>query len=608
MALNPTNPLTFSPPRRRGRFAQLATVALLAIAAAAPPAWAQEDAPGGDAATSDAPFRVEIVSSMRKLRPDQSPPAGEKVLSLHAARGESESAQVLVIAVKALRDVKISLSSFSAPGGGYRIAPRISLVEYLPIKQPSRGGFGAPGLYPDPLMPERLFDVPQGENRSVWVTVTVPPDAPADVYSGQLTVSTANTSAITLPTSLRVHDVTLPARSRLKTLFEMRLRDAQRIYGKTWDEKRTRRLIERMLEYRLCVPPPLPWEKVFRRAEDGSWTADWTEFDAAVEGWMRKGTNFFLVDGIFPWYGSGGPITYEEQPPSAADKKTRADRAWKLRLLDRHLQDRGWSEYFGLYLFEEPTLSANWPRPGDQIGPRNLQRLRALAEFVRTYAPHLRVLCVAGDPAYPKLALDEPAWIWVPQLVHFQPGFCSDRQEMGEPAWTYVSVATAAVPGAPDFWRIDRTGTSHRAMGWWLYTYGCDGLLYWNVFWWPRNLFVHPTLSNLGTGDGYLWYPDYDGLEDPVPSIRLEILRDGIEDYDLLAMLAERAAALRAEPAAMARSAQLARKADLLLRTTDVIDSINHFTDSPRSYDIRHQRLLEVIEAIDDSLSAARAE
>ena len=78
-------------------------------------------------------------------------------------------------------------------------------------------------------------------------------------------------------------------------------------------------------------------------------------------------------------------------------------------------------------------------------------------------------------------------------------------------------------------------------------TYGfkADGLLFWHVNLWHPNAIIDgndpyldwkPACVAGMTGDGCLTYPTPAG---PVSSIRLENIRDGLEDYDYLALLAD---------------------------------------------------------------------
>lgn len=88
---------------------------------------------------------------------------------------------------------------------------------------------------------------------------------------------------------------------------------------------------------------------------------------------------------------------------------------------------------------------------------------------------------------------------------------------------------------------------SRRLLGWLTYRYHSDGLLFWHVNLWPDR----PPLNTDDTfltaweaenslrmpGDGQLLYPGADG---PLPSIRLANVRDGIEDYEWLMLLAQK--------------------------------------------------------------------
>jgi hypothetical protein len=70
------------------------------------------------------------------------------------------------------------------------------------------------------------------------------------------------------------------------------------------------------------------------------------------------------------------------------------------------------------------------------------------------------------------------------------------------------------------------------------------GFLYWHVTFYDaagNNTYtLRSPFSKTGPGDGILVYPGASyGQLDPIPSIRLLNMRDGIEDYQLLTMLRE---------------------------------------------------------------------
>ncbi|MFN3422999.1 MAG: DUF4091 domain-containing protein, partial [Armatimonadota bacterium] len=138
-----------------------------------------------------------------------------------------------------------------------------------------------------------------------------------------------------------------------------------------------------------------------------------------------------------------------------------------------------------------------------------------------------------------------------------------------------------------------------RAVGWWLWRYGCDGFLYWCVNYWtdekgkPFDLFANPVAYPGGNGDGFLFYPDPDKGE-PIPSVRAEIFRDAIEDYDLLTMLRELVTSLRSDK----RVAKLLTQAEQILDASNLILAPNEFVDDPTAYEQRHHQILGLTEAL----------
>ncbi len=122
------------------------------------------------------------------------------------------------------------------------------------------------------------------------------------------------------------------------------------------------------------------------------------------------------------------------------------------------------------------------------------------------------------------------------------------RQELGEKVWTYVCNAPTE-PYITLFSTED--GYKQRIMFWQMFERGIDGFLYYGMDMWTfgDNPSIDPwnTLNNgcktdgekPAYGDGILFYPGVRvGIPGPVPSIRLKIVRDGIEDYELF-LLAE---------------------------------------------------------------------
>ncbi len=543
-------------------------------------------------------YSAAVISPLLKLRPEQSYTGpDQRYIHLAAARGEAESSQVRITAQKDISNMAVTTSELTGPGGAV-IQPEISLVGYVPVEKPTPGGFGIPGQYPDPLLPLQPFSIKKEEAKSLWVTAWVPQDAPSGDYKGKIQITVEGDRPSHVDVELQVFHVNIPVQSKLCSLFLIWGQGGkEEFYGKKrWEEEMRDPFYEQLLRYRLnASPPTIPWDTVFTKQPGGKWDADWNEFDQQVKYWMGKGTTFFRTGGIIGWPG----VNNLAGSDSPEDKATREEWAGKLALLDHHLAEMKWEKMFGIYAFDEPGISPDYPEKGDTTGPENAAKIREFARFVQKHAPHLRILMVTCDPAYEDVKLDVPAYIWVPHINHFHPDFQQRRQAMGEPSWMYVCITTVYVPEFPDIWRIDRSGTSHRAIGWWLSRYHCDGFLYWAVDHWPHDVFANPMAYPGGNGDGFLFYPAPDKISPPYPSVRLEIVRDGFEDYDLFAMLREKIAQIEKDSSRSEAVSKLLPEAKALVQLETCFPSISSFPDDPLLYESRHQKVLRMLESLE---------
>jgi hypothetical protein len=118
-----------------------------------------------------------------------------------------------------------------------------------------------------------------------------------------------------------------------------------------------------------------------------------------------------------------------------------------------------------------------------------------------------------------------------------------EQQAEGDKVWWYVCWE----PNYPycNFY-VNEPGIDHRILFWQQYDYNVDGLLYWSSNHWG---YVENPWTDMNTvkwldtevyGDGSLLYPGKPvNVNGPCASLRLEIIRDGIEDFDML-VLAEK--------------------------------------------------------------------
>ncbi|WP_242346891.1 DUF4091 domain-containing protein [Anaeromyxobacter terrae] len=500
---------------------------LLLLAACTGGAPARSSARARPEARPDVPVEIGVASGLEKLRPADPVPQ-DREIALSAARGECESAQ---IAVRGARPIA-ALSAEAPPLAGPGALP-VTLYRVATLSLPRGSGpEGEPGEWPDPLVPvrdpffgepRRAFPVEVGARRlqAIWVEVCVPGGAPAGEYRGEVRLRDGARALAAVPLRLRVWPFTLPATGAFTAAFGLPTRVGTRALGKPDDPELARALAaalqrHRISPYTLSADPP-----------DGDCTArrcalDWSRFDAEL-GPVLDGTLVPGVKGTFA----------EVRIPAKVWDGPEADLAATLRAWKRHFDARGWSDRLWLYTLDEPR-------------PEQFPELRRRARLAREAG--IRVFAtIVPDPALAG-AVDA----FAPNLT-----LAPDRARRGDHvSFSYASCMShgcdeipASGPGRATMLRdfrgwpgyaIDRPGTAARAVAWLGWRRGLAGELYYDVLhaWVDRDPWKD-VRAFAGNGDGTLLYPGLPrelGGEHgfPVESIRLKIIRDALEDLELL--------------------------------------------------------------------------
>ncbi len=104
----------------------------------------------------------------------------------------------------------------------------------------------------------------------------------------------------------------------------------------------------------------------------------------------------------------------------------------------------------------------------------------------------------------------------------------------GDELWVYYCCS----PAAPYVnWMMTGDGTEPIVSVWQCRNTKSTGILYWSVNWWTENLLSAPANEPVW-GDGVLLHSGAEyGMYEPISSLRLENIRDGIQDYQMLYMI-----------------------------------------------------------------------
>jgi hypothetical protein len=511
-----------------------ASLILLLAVGAALPALPASSAEARRPSPRPAPARTEVgvASALDKLRPGDRVPK-ERAIALVAARGECESAQVAVRSAARLG----ALSASAAPLRGARPVP-VGLYRVATLALPlGSGPDGAPGEWPDPLIPvrdaafgepRRAFpvDVAPGRLQAIWVEVCVPVSTPAGEYAGEVTLRDGARELARIPLKLRVWPFALPATGTFVAAFGLPTRLATHAFRLPENDPETVRafaataLRHRLSPYTLSADPP-----------DGRCTArrcelDWSRFDAEVAP-VLDGT---LVPGV---KGRFAEVRISAKVWDGPEEDLLATlRAWR-----RHFEERGWADRLWLYTLDEPK-------------PAQLPELRRRARLARAAGIQVFVTSL------PSAALDGLVDAFAPNLNLLPEG----EPRRSRVAWSYASCMSHGCDELPargrirdgmlrEFagwpgYEIDRPGTAARAVSWLGWRRGLSGELYYDMLQtWTGDPWKD-VRAFAGNGDGTLLYPgrpaELGGTRPfPVESIRLKIIRDGLEDLELLRMVAD---------------------------------------------------------------------
>ena len=324
---------------------------------------------------------------------------------------------------------------------------------------------------------------------------------------------------------------------------------------------------------------------------------DWTEWDRYVELAFNK---YHATTLRIPMEGLGGGNFSSRRAPALfgfQEGTPEYDRLLPLYFgeVEKHLREKGWLDKSYVYWFDEPD-------------PKDYEFVMNGFRKLKKYAPNIRRLLT--EQVEPEL-VGGPN-LWCPHKNRTSRQAVAERQADGDTYWWYISTACKA-PYTGLF--IDHPGTDMRVWLWQTWDYNVQGVLIWASNYWTSpavypNSLQNPYLDTMawiptdhrpfGNGDGRFIYPPEaaaDGTQkdfvadDPVSCIRLEMFRDGMEDYEYFVIL-KKLLATKGDTLSPAKRAEYEA---LLKVPADVSASLTQFTTSPQSLEWHRAKLAKAI-------------
>lgn len=495
-----------------------------------------------------------VFHSTIKILPSQSV-GNHKKITIRAARNEYESFQIAVAGPQVITNAKAS--KLSGPGNIGTQHIKIFREGLIKIKQVSNYD-GAKGWWPDALVPQKdvyahetrnafPLTIPPGENRVLWIDVFVPPQAQAGKYQGEILLYGPGGEQTRVGYTLKVWDFTLPSTASLPTAF-----------GFSGWEALDGHYHNKHEHYDDIIPLSLKYQDaalMHRITLDGVFTEDWSIYGSLPIDFREFDRVWkpYIEGKKLPYGLKGAKMTAAQIPE---DGSTDSERVAFWADFSAHFKMNGWFSILFDYTFDEP---------GDY---EDYAAIKKRAGLVHQAMPDLRTLVSTDIQEASQYGVLDEIDLWVP-LINFvygkpydvcwsheyegnQRGQYNNLLSMGKELWWYQSCMSHGCAGVSaqdrcesDYpsYMIDHPAVMNRIMSWMTFFYDIHGELYFSAIYayeeqdpWTDQFFFG------GNGDGTLFYPGRPDIiggtsHIPVASIRLKMIREGMEDYEYMRLL-----------------------------------------------------------------------
>ena len=492
-----------------------------------------------------AQISVWPVDSLIKVFPDD--PAGKNRADDQTwliPRNGHASIQFAVRGSEAVSALEVSVKL------GGSLQAQVRRVGYVPVRAKPPGTpadevvRAAPGKFPDPLLEDSPFPLAANETAALWVTVYAPAQTTPGSYKGEAVFRNGKQRLASVPFRIEVARAAVPAQQALKVTnwFSLDEKDMERYYdlagnpGRYWQVVGNIARVIADHRQNVILTPVLSLTEA--QVNFPSVLYDFSKLDRWVKTFHEAGTAEIIEGGHLIDRASGydsplkipafvvenGQAKREALDPS--DPRAEAHLNSFLPALYAHLKEMGWLDHYVQHVLDE----AHGAEP-----PVYLHYV----SIIRKNLPGVPTIDAIDQTAG---LLGDACDIWVPQLGKFDDGFNAIREHVGKggQAWFY----TCLFPQGRYLNRfIDYPLLKTRLLHWFNFRYDFTGFLHWGGNYWAADPYgnVEPAIEDgkevLPAGDAFITYP-WREKNSIHSSIRLEAMREGIEDYELLHALA----------------------------------------------------------------------
>lgn len=548
------------------------------------------------------PFRVGIAGSMMKVKHDHTAinqVTFKDYVFIDMAKDESESFQLVIFPEgNDVRNLNVEFSGFIP--NEQTIAFHYNKVGYVKTANPTYDVENV-GWWPDPLLPEKSLTVSKFEVQPLWCRFNTTPTTPSGVYKGTIKVSSGKENRI-ITIVVKVRKFTIPRPGTFEApfgLYKFAIEDWY--FGKrgTMSVEEFKKWAEMLGEYRL-TPKNIGTEFINKTFELVNGNKELATVDmSALNPMLPELTKKYYPDYTYELYRLPSAPGLEEKL-----KKGSLMTPEELTApFEKHLKEWEKQEFTDktyIYGIDEPQ--------SEEI----LNYCGEIYSSLKAEHPFIKIM-QTGNCVLPDLIglVD----IWCPLSSNAWDPFFQERVKDGDKLWQYVCISPN--PPYANFF-VDEPGVDHRNLFWQTRKIGASGMLYWTVFWVNKlknkacdgkhsfpdipfdftNSEFYTDSWNHANGDGMMLYPGKD-LK-PLPSIRLEIIRDGIEDYEYFVVL-DKLIKLVEQIPAYKNNRNLLDIARKLTKVPDtIVQSATIYTKDPELILNQRKQIADMIEQLMD--------
>ncbi len=470
----------------------------------------------------DTSLSLSVLDNMQKIDCRDGNIGNSSTIRMSMARNEIESCQIYLASDGGHKDLKVSFTQF---GNGIGDTIETEMTKHHYVSTESVKNSKEKVQYPDALVPLTDFDIKDGYSQGFLLKIKPDKNAKPGLYMSKVTVRDGSGKAVKVcHVYAEIWDLTLPDESSCATAFGLNWFNIYGTHNKPEgdDSKLYINYYEYMLENRISAYH-LPYKFCDPRFED--YMNDPRVSAFCVDGCQ---TNFEL-------------LTDDELSG----------------LYNKYKDNENWTKKAYYYYVDEPN------------SPEAIANLRAASQRLDKLVPNARhVTPIVTNPWYDGKdqveIVSELTNLWCPISSFYTPYELNDdytflngarsrvlgkesidkygtaekrfgaAKAAGDELWWYVCV----IPQAPyaNFF-TNYQGEASRVLFWQQYMYDIDGCLYWAVNYWNGGAEWRTSDNGFYSGDGLLLYAGHRfGIYGPIGSLRMEYIRDGIEDFEYLTM------------------------------------------------------------------------